>query len=99
MLHYKANTMNIKIIFQSSKEIKMYGNQIKFSQLMTNLLLNAIDAYDGVENEATKREVHITLVTQKNEILMQVRDWGVGIPVQNTRQIFQPFFTTESAQK
>jgi len=99
MLHHKANGIGVKLVLQTSEEIKMYGNQIKFSQLMTNLLLNAIDAYEGLALKSIKREVHVRLYKNRNSVMIIVRDQGIGILSEDTKKIFQPFFTTKSAEK
>jgi len=99
MLQYKANGIGVKIVLLASKDIKIYGNQIKFSQLMTNLLLNAVDAYEGLDKKGEKREVQVRLYENQNSVMITVRDQGIGILAENTKKIFQPFFTTKSSDK
>ena len=98
MVQYKINSEHIKIIFESSGEIRTYGNYIKFSQLITNLVLNAIDAYDHL-TDTTKREIQIKLYEQNNVIYCSVTDFGKGINKEDITKIFQPFFTTKSVEK
>jgi len=99
MLHHKATVINVKLMLEATPEIKIYGNQIKFSQLITNLLLNAIDAYEGLAYDGTIREVRIRLYKNRNSVMITVRDQGVGILSEDTKKVFQPFFTTKSAEK
>ena len=98
MVQHKINSEHIKIIFESSGEIRTYGNYIKFSQLITNLVLNAIDAYDHL-TDTTKREIQIKLYEQNNVIYCSVTDFGKGINKEDITKIFQPFFTTKSVEK
>lgn len=99
MLNHKARTQNIKIIFHSVKEIKIYGDQIKFSQLMINLVLNAIDAYEAKILDEENRIINIQLSKNTNAVRLIIQDYGVGILKENIKKIFQPFFTTKSAEK
>lgn len=99
MLRHKANSLRLKISFKSSKEITMYGDQVKFSQLMINLVLNAIDAYEGVDSKNSKREIQINLTNNNNSVILTIRDEGIGIHEENLKKIFQPFFTTKAVEK
>lgn len=62
-----------------------------FRQTLFNLLLNAIQAVgDGGE---------IQIVAQRpapNEIVLEVRDNGPGVPVERRLEIFKPYFTTNA---
>ncbi|MDR0494845.1 MAG: HAMP domain-containing protein [Treponema sp.] len=67
----------------------------RFIQVLTNLLINAIDAMDG--------KGHIELRTdfiQKREIRfcrLSVKDSGKGITRQTIPQVFTPYFTTKES--
>ncbi|HSA83328.1 MAG TPA: HAMP domain-containing sensor histidine kinase, partial [Patescibacteria group bacterium] len=79
LVQHKMRGMNIKMVFSSTDEIKIYGSDIKFSQLITNLLLNAIDSYENFSGEKSKREIIITLNRQKKMIVFTITDFGKGI--------------------
>jgi C4-dicarboxylate-specific signal transduction histidine kinase len=71
-------------------EIK--GDHVQLQQVLMNLVLNGIDAMKYVEEE---RELVIKSERWENEqVLVSVRDTGVGLPPQ-TDQIFNAFFTTK----
>ena len=62
-------------------------------QVLTNLYSNAFAAMpDGGE---------LTISTQEEEgrFIIGIRDTGTGIPPENMKQIFQPFFTTKQIGK
>lgn len=99
ILQHKAKSMRVSISFRASEEIKLYGSQIKFNQLMINLLLNAIDAYEGIKINEKTREIQIHLSRAGKIAVLIVKDNGVGILQENLKKIFQPFFTTKSAEK
>src|SRR5690606_12431145 len=47
MISFKAREQQVDIRFEADEEIRSYGNALKFHQVITNLVINAIDAYDN----------------------------------------------------
>jgi signal transduction histidine kinase len=73
---------------------RLEANEIQFSQLILNLILNsfhAMEAHGGI----------LTLTTSLDEshIQIQVTDTGRGISKENQSRIFEPFFTTKETGK
>jgi signal transduction histidine kinase/ActR/RegA family two-component response regulator len=64
---------------------------IQIKQLLLNLLFNAIDA---METAATKR-LSLRVTTRPGTFTLEVRDSGMGIPPDQLRRIFDPFFSTK----
>ena len=68
------------------------GDRIQLQQLLRNLLLNAIESMDSVDDRHKK-----ILVRYKQEssdtVLVEVRDHGVGLA--NPDKLFDPFVTTK----
>lgn len=92
ILAYKAQKARIKIDFLFNNDIEKYGSAIKFGQIVTNLLANAIDSYEGSEKIL---KVEISLLEDGNNIVLKIRDYGRGIKKEIREKIFQPFFTTK----
>ncbi|MHA2247957.1 MAG: two-component system sensor histidine kinase NtrB [Candidatus Hodarchaeales archaeon] len=67
----------------------VFVDQHQISQVLHNLIMNAI--------EATPKggEIDIVSEVQENEIHISVKDTGIGIPEENREKIFQPLFTTK----
>ena len=62
-----------------------------FTQVLINLVKNAIEALKGRPNKS----IRITIKeTDNGRVLMQVEDNGIGIPEEVLERIFIPFFTT-----
>lgn len=99
MFAHRAKEEKVEIRFQQADSFKIYGNPLKFYQLITNLLSNAIDAYKKTERDKRKRQVLIELKRVNGKIRLAVQDWGCGIPKEQLGKIFDPFFTTKSADK
>ncbi len=101
IMEYKANHVNVKIDFYASKDIQTFGNPIKFNQVITNLINNAIDSYkiifDSEECEIVKeRKIEIRLSQKKDVIIIIVEDFARGISNEHINKIFNPFFTTKN---
>lgn len=91
ILNYKARRAKAEIYFSAPKEIYLSGDAIKFSQIITNLLSNAIDACEASLYKIIKIEI-----AEKNQnIEIKVSDQGVGIDEENITKIFEPFFSTK----
>ncbi|MBN1894673.1 GAF domain-containing protein [bacterium] len=65
----------------------------QIQQVVTNLLLNAIDALGeggtlGVETGFAEKR-------KKDQVVIRISDTGTGIPRKNLEKVFQPFFSTK----
>lgn len=95
---YKAKRAMVAVNFFAKKTVYLYGNPIKCYQALSNLISNAIDAYekeDGTVPPYISNEVRITLHTSGTYVKLVVQDWGIGIPSEHLDRIFDPFFTTK----
>jgi signal transduction histidine kinase len=72
--------------------VKIIGDQ--FLQVCLNLILNALDAMDGVGGT-------LTIKTRKEEekVAISFSDTGMGMPRTVLERIFNPFFTTKEVGK
>jgi len=98
VLDHKAQKLQVKLPFVPKKDLSLYGNPLRFNQVVTNLVTNAIDAYDTLK-ECKNRQVLIKLSSQNNNVALTVQDFGCGIAKKNIKKIFEPFFTTKSIEK
>jgi C4-dicarboxylate-specific signal transduction histidine kinase len=71
------------------------GDRVQLQQVLVNLIQNGIEAMSAV----TDRPRHIVIRSERlasDEVLVAVRDSGVGIAPKNERRIFDTFFTTKA---
>jgi C4-dicarboxylate-specific signal transduction histidine kinase len=69
------------------------GDRVQLQQVMMNLMTNSIDAMKDVNGP---RELAIKSQRAEHEqVMVSVSDTGVGLPPQQTDQIFHAFFTTK----
>ena len=80
----------------------------QFDQLLTNLLVNARDAIDGVGKvtiETGNRELDAAYCAGRPDcvpghyVMLAVSDDGCGMDEPTRAQIFEPFFTTKAADR
>jgi signal transduction histidine kinase len=70
-------------------EIVVEGYTREILQVVSNLIVNALDA---IPDNGT---VHVRVRKNGGKVRIVVADNGPGIPKENTELIFQPFFTTK----
>jgi len=68
------------------------GNNQQIEQVIVNLITNSCQALNNKENK-----IHIYTQYDKgsDKITLEVKDKGIGIPEQNLKFIFDPFFTSK----
>ena len=97
LLGYQLKQENINIKVEAdSKKYLVVGNQDELEQVITNLILNAKDAIKKIKTEGV---IKIILSKDKENVVVKVKDEGVGIADENLVKIFDPFFTTKDVGK
>ena len=94
-----ANRKQIAIEVRTKANLKLYGDAIKFSQIITNLIANAIDAYDVISNPRLKRVITLNLRKSSEKLYIKISDNGEGINSEIVNHIFDSFFTTKSTSE
>ena len=97
LLSYREKKSHVKVLFHYKQDVQTFANPIKFTQVMTNLIVNAIDAYDG-SLKKDKRMV-ITLSQKDARVQVTIQDWGSGISATHLPKVFDSLFTTKSFEK
>jgi two-component system sensor histidine kinase DctS len=68
------------------------GDPVMLQQVVLNLTRNAIDAMADVPQE--RRRLVIAAARDAAGVRLSVRDFGIGIPAEDSERIFTPFYTT-----
>ena len=93
---YSSSYPDVKFdIEHVDKDISIKIDKHRFTQILTNLVINAIDAMNG----SGSIEIRTDLV-KKREVCycrISVKDSGKGISGQESRLIFTPYFTTKES--
>lgn len=74
------------IVFDQHDDAFVYADKDRISQVINNLLNNAIKYSPGAS------EVIIETKMENNEIIVSVRDFGIGIAPENHEKIFERFY-------
>lgn len=97
ILGYKLKIENVEINLAGEFDIVTYGNPIKFNQIIINIVLNALDAYESGEQK--ERIININLNKSDGNAVTIIEDRAGGIPEEIRDKIFEPFFTTKGPEK
>jgi two-component system C4-dicarboxylate transport sensor histidine kinase DctB len=86
----KKRDVNLYLI-PSSTPVYIMADKGRLSQVMTNLVMNAIDAVTNSD----QRDVKISWRKQNDTAVISVKDSGPGIPEDVKDKMFNAFFTTK----
>ena len=93
LLRSEANRYSISIRTELAEGLpKVMADRVQLQQVFMNLMLNGIDAMKGSTDGG---ELTIRSEADDGQLLISVRDTGVGLPPEQVDQIFRAFFTTK----
>jgi len=80
----------------------VYGYEGEFIHVLVNILANAKDAIvERLEadtgNTPVLKKIDIVVIADDDDVRMEIRDSGCGIPEHLLPRIFNPYYTTKSA--
>ena len=79
------------------KDIRIFGYEGAFSQVILNILTNAKDAL--IENCVENKKVIIDVSQENNFINISIKDNAKGISLEIIDKIFEPYFSTKEEGK
>ena len=81
---------NIELITNIEKDLRIYGNKLMLERLFVNLFTNAM--------KFTKSTIKVSLKKINKEIILQIKDDGVGIAKKDQKYIWDRFFQTSDSR-
>lgn len=90
----KAHYNHVSIVLLRKNKVRTKCPPIFLYQILINLISNAIDAYNEVKDSRDRR-INIILEKIKNDIVIKIIDNGIGIKEEESKKIFDPFYTTK----
>lgn len=91
LLEFKIKKTLCRLISDLDESIMLNGNKQWLSQIVTNLVNNAIEACSKSQGIITVKLIQ----SNEKEAELIVEDTGEGIPPENMSKIFDPLFTTK----
>jgi signal transduction histidine kinase len=88
----EVRSHQVKLVFAGqASPILVAGDPIQLSQIVMNVLRNAIEALQQVAH----REIRIASTRADGRVILQIRDSGPGLAAEVLAQVGSPFFTTK----
>ena len=84
---FKGIKINIIKTLKSNKTVK--GNITEIREVFINIIANAVDAMPKGGN------IEIITKNRANNVIVEIRDNGMGMSSEIQKRIFEPFFTTK----
>ena len=81
---------NIALITNIEKDLRIYGNKLMIERLFINLFTNAM--------KFTKTTISVSLNRINKEIILQIKDDGVGIAKEEQKYIWDRFFQINNSR-
>lgn len=85
----RLNRSGITYSVQENSQVNLFGDQVQFSQVFYNLVLNSMQAI------LSNGEITVNISRNLNSVRILFSDNGPGIPEANVKKIFEPFFSTK----
>jgi two-component system phosphate regulon sensor histidine kinase PhoR len=89
----KADKKDVRLRIESNhKKVYAYADWQRITQVMTNLISNAIKhSLDG-------SDVIVSFSTTKKNVVVRVQDFGEGIPEEHVHRIFERFYRVDKSR-
>lgn len=85
-----------RIVLKNGKDVSIYGDPMRISQVIVNLLTNAIKYSPKADKVIVKV---FKTKGAKNSITVGVQDFGIGIPKSEQGKIFERFYRIGDEQR
>lgn len=93
LVRHQAVSAHVGLELQVTNNGKVYGSVVNFHRVIANIVVNAIQAYDG--KKRVKPRVLVEVKRQNNFIRISISDNGTGINSVDLPHIFDDFYSTK----
>ena len=97
LLSHRLRLSSCSVTVDCPQRLTLYGDPGKLGQVLTNLITNAIDAYE--DHGSADGRIHIEVTATTQEVAIAVQDTGCGIVPEHLERIFEELFTTKPPGK
>lgn len=92
MVLNEAKNKNITVNVNLCEDTEIIGDKDKFKQMILNLVYNAVKY---TENNGT---VYVSTYQETNDLVIEVKDTGIGISEEDLPRIFERFYRVDKAR-
>jgi signal transduction histidine kinase len=94
LLHNTVETINqtypaYTVHLDGESDVEVFGDDMRLEQVLINYLNNAI------KYSPECKDVYVTTTIADNQLQVAVKDYGVGIPQENQKKLFDKFYRAE----
>ena len=89
----ESRLKNITVHLVPNKNLKIYGFENEYIQILLVILNNAIDNFE-IKN-ISQRDLHVDIKEKEDAIIVTITDNGGGIEKKDIEYIFDPYFSTK----
>jgi PAS domain S-box-containing protein len=95
LMHSEVVIKNVTVILELGADLPpVPGDRVQLQQVILNLLINAVEAMTAIEDGS--RQLLIRSCRHgTDDVLVAVRDAGIGLDPQQAERIFDSFYTTK----
>lgn len=84
---------NHSVVFTYTEELMVTADRFRIAQVLTNLLNNAAKYSPGADT------IDVSLSRENNNVIIAIKDYGIGISDRNMGKIFTKFFRASVAKE
>lgn len=84
---------DFKIIKTGCADCEIYGDEMRIEQVIVNFLTNAIKYSPGTN------EINLAVNVNKDELYLAVKDSGIGMSVEQQKNVFEKFYRVEETSQ
>lgn len=100
LLGQQLKLHNIEVVKELGSDLYVIGDPIRLEQVFMNIIINARDAVEKIKDKRQmKIEIKSYLSPETQEVVVEIKDNGCGMPESVMNKIFEPFFTTKEPGK
>ncbi|HEV2339364.1 MAG TPA: ATP-binding protein [Patescibacteria group bacterium] len=82
-----------KLVFTKRVPVVVFADRYRIYQVLTNLITNA------TKYAPKKSEIHIAVKKKNEKALVSVKDFGIGIPAEEHKKVFERLYQVASADE
>ncbi|NIA22597.1 MAG: PAS domain S-box protein [Proteobacteria bacterium] len=91
----EAKVKGVEVEYETDKDVPEYnGDPYLLGEVFNNLIINSLEAF-GEKGGEKRVNVFVSYDDKGSVFTVRIKDNGVGIPKENQKKVFIPFFTTK----